>query len=283
MSKARDPNGFLLDNILSSDGKPSSEGMTPQERQGSTNKRGTGEVLVSDPGVQSLMGKGLDLEITHVPTGKTLVFAAFITSFDDKYTASWGTTEAYGRMDTMPVYQSTRRSLSLAWEVPSFSTEEAKHNFKKLGLLEKFLYPEFEAGGLGATTIKSPPLLRVKFANLIMNADNGGGLLGYVGGFNTAPDLEAGFHVEGAMMYPKVFALSMDLTVLHEHDLGWSNKKFRGGSGGFPYGVQDGTEPKASVESQDKKNAPSQVQEARNNQTLAAGGAMNPGSQAFNS
>ena len=272
MSKARDPNAFLLDNILSED-KPNNKGMTPQERNKASRrkKEKSPELLVSDPGVQSLMGKGLDLEITHVPTGKKIIFGAFITAFDDKFSSSWSTVDAYGRMDTMPVYQNTRRAISVGWDVPSYSMEEAKHNFKKLGLLEKFLYPEFESGGLGATTIKSPPLLRVKFANFIMNAENEGGLLGYVGGFNTSPDLEAGFHVEGAMMYPKVFSLSMDLTVLHEHDLGWSNNKFRGGKSGFPYGLQDGTEPQATAESQDKKNAPSQVEEARNNQTLSGG------------
>ncbi len=285
---ARDPNGLLLDDILLTDGDLKSEGLNPQQRQEISNKHKKGNKLASgelfsDPAVDALKSQGLVLEITHVPSGLPLEFAAFITGYDDKYASTWSPVDAYGRMDTMPVYQNTRRSLSLGWDVPSFSVEEAKQNFSKLSMLEKFLYPEYEPGDLGASTIKSPPLLRVKFGNLIMNAETEKGLLGYVGGFNTAPDLEMGFHIEGTKMYPKLFSLSLDLTVLHEHNLGWNRKKFRGGKAGYPYGIIDATNTSQGTETQEKdQSAPPQVQEARASTTLGSGGMMNPGDPSSN-
>ena len=268
----QDPNGFLLDDIVLSENDLKG-GITEQQRDDIRKTKLKPGQLLSDPAVDNLMNVGPVLEITHVPSGTSLTFAAFITAFDDKFSSSWSTVDAYGRMDTMPVYQNTRRAMTVGWDVPSYSLAEAKKNFSKLSILEKFLYPEYETGDLGASTIKSAPLLRMKFGNFMVNAETGQGLLGYVGGFSFTPDLEAGFHMEGAKMYPKVYSLSADFTVLHEHNLGWDkNKKFRGGKTGYPYGVQDSSNTSRGEQTQEKnQSAPSQVQEARNKATLGSG------------
>ena len=269
----QDPNGFLLDNIVLSE-EDLKGGLTEQQRDEIRKTKLKPGQLLSDPAVDNLMNQGLVLEITHVPTSNTITFPAFLTTFADNFASSWSTVDAYGRMDTMPVYQNTRRSISVAWDLPSYSVMEAKKNFTNVSLLEKFLYPEYESDNdLGASTIKSAPLLRIKFGNLIANAETGGGLLGYVAGVSTSPDLDMGFHVEGAKMYPKTFALSLEFTVLHEHNLGWNkSKKFRGGKTGYPYGLQDTSNTSRSEQVQEKnQSAPSQVQEARNNATLGSG------------
>ena len=278
----RDPNGFLSNNIVLSE-EDLKTGLTQQKREDIRKiKLAPGELL-SDPAVDNLINQGLVLEITHVPTSNTISFPAFLTTFNDNFASSWSSVDAYGRMDSMPVYQNTRRSISVAWDLPSYSVMEAKENFSKVSLLEKFLYPEYETGDLGASTIKSAPLLRIKFGNLITNAETGDGLLGYVAGVSTSPDIDAGFHVEGSKMYPKVFSLSLEFTVLHEHNLGWDkNKKFRGGKSGYPYGTQDSSNTSRGEQTQDKnQSAPTQVQEARNNVTLGSGGMMNPGGSGY--
>ena len=152
-----DPNGFLLDNIVLSQ-EDLKGGITEQQRDDIRKTRLAPGELLSDPAVDNLMNIGPILEITHVPSAQTLKFAAFITAFDDKFSSSWSTVDAYGRMDTMPVYQNTRRAISVGWDVPSFSLAEAKKNFSNLSILEKFLYPEYEGDSdLGASTIKSAP------------------------------------------------------------------------------------------------------------------------------
>ena len=234
----QDPNGFLLDNIVLSE-EDLKGGLTEQQRDDIRRTKLKPGQLLSDPAVDNLMNIGPVLEITHVPSGTSLTFG----------------------------YQNTRRAMSVGWDVPSYSLAEAKQNFSKLSILEKFLYPEYETGDLGASTIKSAPLLRMKFGNFMVNAETGQGLLGYVGGFSFTPDLDAGFHMDGAKMYPKVFSLSADFTVLHEHNLGWDkNKKFRGGKTGYPYGVQDSSNTSRSEQTQEKNQS-----EARNNATLGSG------------
>ena len=98
------------------------------------------------------------------------------------------------------------------------------------------------------------PLFRVKFGNLLQNVATGEGLLGYVNGFTFDPELEEGFYTydgqgsplkTGGIDYiPKTVRLNFELTVLHEHPLGFRKDskrgdnvyRFRGGTeGNFPY------------------------------------------------
>ena len=87
------------------------------------------------------------------------------------------------------------------------------------------------------------PLWRVKFGSLVQDAATGGPLLGYVNGITVDPMLEAGMFTTpgtGGMEYlPKTIRLNVELTVLHEHSMGWSKQGevyvFRGGQRGFPY------------------------------------------------
>ena len=121
------------------------------------------------------------------------------------------------------------------------------------------------------------PLMRIKFGNLIQDARNGGGLLGYVRGINFDPVMDAGmFMLSGDVndsarvvtarggqlttnervdifensiqksitppsYYPKAVNLSIDFTVLHEHPLGFDqDNQPRSGAGpeSYPYAVK---------------------------------------------
>ena len=111
--------------------------------------------------------------------------------------------------------------------------------------------------GINTTHISGPPLMKIRFMNLIKNsrisADTTGaaaqftGLLGYVGGFSTAPMLDVGFIEDrNGNIYPKSYQVTCTFTVLHEHDLGWDREgNFRGGAG-FPY--QSHTAPMSEAE-----------------------------------
>jgi len=204
----------------------------------------------------------LSIEITHVTTGKVVSFPAFLTEISDSYSSNWDEQPAYGRMDPLPTYQGTTRKITAAWVIPAFSEAEAERNLAKVALLEQFLYPSYASKAGGATTIKSAPLLRVKFANLIMNAKTGGGLLGYAAGFSTNPNLDQGVFISGDTITPKELSLSLDFTPLHEHELGWDGKgEFRGNlqNSGFPYGHSAG-----SATAPIQQSVPPEVQAANN-------------------
>ena len=156
-------------------------------------------------------------------------FKGFITEMSDNFQSSWETEEVYGRMDPIGTFKSTKRVITLGWTIPAASIVEAKSNFNAIKTLTSMLYPGYSAGqvevnGESFTTtnsISKPPLIRLSYANLIQAA-NGEGLLGWVDGFNVQPNLEMGFFIENKNQFPKVYTMSCNFNVLHEHDLGWS-------------------------------------------------------------
>jgi len=169
----------------------------------------------------------MKLTIKHIPTGIVVEFPAYLELFSDMYSSNWNSEDVYGRMDPIATFISTQRALSLAWNVPAESFDDAKRNIQKINRLMSFLYPLYQdSGGVGgATAINQAPLIRIKFGNLVQNAVNGDGLLGYANGFTFDPAIEFGmFHsLKGTPeYYPKTFRLNTELKVLHEHALGFT-------------------------------------------------------------
>jgi hypothetical protein len=175
--------------------------------------------------------------------------------FSDAYTSQWNAEDVYGRMDPIATFINTRRALSLAWNVPASTYDEARSNVAKVNKLFSFLYPLYENESIGgATAINQSPLLRISFGNLIRNAKNGKGLLGYVNGFTFDPALEFGMFYAytndaepgdtessdtgnllpdarpDVQYYPKTFRLNCEFNVLHEHSLGFKRSDGTGRS-----------------------------------------------------
>ena len=151
---------------------------------------------------------------THMPTGKTTDFAAILSKFDDKYTSNWDTVESYGRMDPVATFKNTQRQISFSIDVVSDDSYEAALNMERYQKLTRFLYPKYdsplagESMDGGAVTIASAPLIGIKFGNLMQDHATGGNLVGYVDGFNFAPDDEVGWW----------YAMGMDNTSLQTID-----------------------------------------------------------------
>jgi|MDTC01.3.fsa_nt_gb hypothetical protein len=190
-----------------------------------------------DSGIQQLRKDGaFDIKIAHVPTGKSVSFPAMLTSFSDGVNAQFGGDSYYGRMDTAPVYSNTTRTITIGFDIISYSEGDARNNLDQMNLLQAFLYPEYGDEHGGASTIKSPPLLRVKLANLIADAVTGEGLLCYTNTVGFDPDFAQGaFQTSAGEIIPKTYTVTLSLTILHEHNLGWnSDGTFRGGAKNFP-------------------------------------------------
>ena len=202
---------------------------------------------------RALWNEGHILEIEHVPTTYKVKFPAYLQNFSDAFTQSWNAEDAYGRMDPIAVYQNTRRAIAMSWHVPASDFAQAKENLDVINLLMSFMYPVYSAGkkqkGSGTpcvnqgSVLNMGPLVRVKFGNLISNAqDPSKGLMGYVNGFTVDINTDEGiFHdsSDGNKYYPKSVTLNFELNVLHEHPMGWVKHQnahvWRGGSKGFPY------------------------------------------------
>lgn len=212
------------------------------------------------------------IEFYHLPSNRSVQFKAFLTQFSDQYASDWNEEDVFGRMDPISVFKRTKRIISLAWNVPSASIEESILNLERVSVLLTMLYPEYEELDGGASRIKSGPLFKLRFMNLIQNVASpgltakSGGLLGKVSGFTYEPDLEQGFYDSmdpaeeasfvkfalpendsGELIFPQTIKLACEYTVLHEHPLGWHNKDPREDFDKFPYSA-----PRVNFEGSDR-------------------------------
>jgi hypothetical protein len=193
----------------------------------------------------------LFLDFYHVPTGRNVEFKAFLTSYSEAFTSTWNEEDVYGRMDDPATFQKTVRVISLGWAVIAASDEESQTNLQRCADLASILYPVYD--GHGASSLAAPPLIKLRFANLIFDVGSGkknlmapaseSGLLGKMDGFTYTPDLDAGmFQLGPGLIYPKVIEVSCSFTVKHSHPLGFDsagNKR----TAGFPYGEDDISSP----------------------------------------
>jgi len=184
-----------------------------------------------------------------------LQFPAYITAFTDSYTPTWNTKQVFGRSDPIPTYSHTSRQISISVRIPCFDETDANVNLKKLNTLIKNLYPtykvekKFHTFSQGSKIMNSPPLVRIKFANLISSAVNPfSGLLGYITSCTPTLEIEKGaFLVEPGdsqqgLILPRSYGLTISFTPLHEHTAGWTEgfggSNFDGGMN-FPYAARN--------------------------------------------
>ena len=130
-------------------------------------------------GTDSFVNKGkIYIEFFHLPSGTEVAFKGYITSYNETYNVNFEETDVYGRMDSIAIYKGTKRKISLGWTLVAETHEEAWENWRSVQTYIKMLYPSYntflhgqkQTSRFSATTLGSPPLLRVKFMNLIANA-----------------------------------------------------------------------------------------------------------------
>lgn len=86
--------------------------------------------------------------------GSEISFAAFLTDFSQNFTSEWASERVFGRNDPIATFQGTKRTISLAWDIPSATLADAQGNLKKCGDLIQFLYPGYTT--LGKSMPKKP-------------------------------------------------------------------------------------------------------------------------------
>lgn len=211
-------------------------------------------------------------------------FDAFIEQFADNWSTNFNTESVFGRMDPIYTFQNTQRRMQLSFAVPSVSLEQGIENLNKFEKLISFLYPAYDMQASGQRTMSAPPILQLRFGNLIQNpvgaqgingdgnADPKDGLLVAVNGFSMNPNLEIGFyHPHRGQFVPKVFTIDVDMGVIHRHFLGWSENEFLGGS--YPYNT-NGTPEKTDGKGSPKKNDYAENKQAIDKTTTVSTGEM---------
>ena len=178
-------------------------------------------------------------------TAPSVKFYAFITSYTENYSSDWNIQAVYGRTDPIANFRGNTRTLTLAWDIPAGTLEEAKENLQNFNELNKMIYPFYskpqgvakKADDNEASAEESPtyssnalslaksPLIRLKFANLIQEGnEKTNGLLGYITSLSWNPVIEMGMFTDAGQLYPKVVSLNVNFGVLHEYDRGFFAK-----------------------------------------------------------
>ena len=224
----------------------------------------------NDPSDAYANEKKLYLSFFHVASRKKVSFKAFVTDYGESFATQWNGEQVFGRNDPIMTFQSTKRTIRVAWDVPAASLSEAKENMRKCDLLAQFMYPAYapdrdEHGNAlpgssspgRANTLSKPPLMRIRFANLIRGTGDSadaqlGGLLAAVSSLSVAPAFgdEGFFDPDQATLYPKLIKISCDFTALHEHRMGWSGDEGNifgnPERGNFPWGLPGEPDPSLS-------------------------------------
>ena len=124
--------------------------------------------------------RGIFIEFYHLPSKQTVSFKAYVTQFADNYEVQFKKEDVYGRLDPIAIYQGTSRNIQLAWTLVAETEQEAYENLRKAQQYVQMLYPSYKNFIYGktntkkfsASTLSTPPLLKLKFMNLISKFDS---------------------------------------------------------------------------------------------------------------
>ena len=158
------------------------------------------------------------IEFHHISSRTSVSFKAFLTSFSDDYNSNWNLETVMGRMDPLPTFTNTTRTIAVDWDVPAATPAEARQNFRRVQTLNRLLHPSYQNG-----IMTGAPLFKVRMMNFIKNQNASGlsgaqqsGLIAIINGFSFNPDLDAGF-IEGTdgQIFPKNIKMSCAMNIQH--------------------------------------------------------------------
>lgn len=213
-------------------------------------------------------GTILEIIPVHVKNPPVIQFIAYLDQLSDSFKSEQTATQPFGRTDPYYIWKGGKRSIRVAFSIPSSSVTSAMDNLNNLSWFLASLYPAYKDTQL-ANSIAASPLFRVRFSNLICSSTKDGqGLLGVIQNVTVTPEVKDGFiginpknvgssfaNVEARvlkeagfdnsiregkkLLVPKFMKISFGLDVVHDHALGWdaTTGEWRGGRSGprFPY------------------------------------------------
>ena len=197
-------------------------------------------------------------------TGYSVSFPAYMKGLQDSFNPSFNAVDVFGRVDSIPVYQSTKRTIGFTLTMPAYNEQHARQILSDINTIVKNLYPSYIVPKLytksGTRIINSPPLIRVKFANLISDYTNPSrGLLGYVNGsvnITHGIDTNGVFIIENngdGVLFAKTYEMAFNLTVLHEDTPGFDENGVFIGSEQFPYQLNNSSTEFSNQQSEGEK------------------------------
>jgi len=211
--------------------------------------------------------KTFSFEPLHVKLRRTPANSKDITipvedlTIDQNFTPDYDQQHAYGRMDPIPIYKKTGRTLSITFACRAHHVIDGAggvvNNIRNINLLTQLLYPSYFKTGYTidndpVAVLGAPPFFRIKYGNYVGSysptGELGGplvqGLTGYITTFsqrlgtiakNVAFGKQGGDNTYRAL--PREIKVSFTFTVIHDQLVGWHDGQFSpwGYGNNFPY------------------------------------------------
>lgn len=213
------------------------------------------------------MSKVTKISITAKHVSKSISMDCADLSITQEFSPTWATEQAYGKMDPIATFSHTARTAKLEFVLLAKNIKEARALQSNVDKLIKFQYPRYTgatAGGIGSS-LSAPPFFDITVL--------GGKLYNTMSGYITAIGIIPGSSEEVAPLvsssknfFERKYKISLTMTVLHAHTVGYVNEAEPGGDRGFVFTSTEATS-RQSAAGPPGPPAPSNL-----SQTAAAGG-----------
>jgi len=224
-------------------------------------------------------GSLLEIIPLHIKNPPVIQFIAYISQLSDNFNLRTDSKQPYGRTEPYHIWQGNERTIRMTLGIANSSEAVALDNLNNMSWLAASVYPTYKER-MSANSVAASPLYRIRYANLVASVAGGGqGILcvldginytftvgdGYISidatGKHAALIKSAGFDQVNRsgdkLLIPKTISLGLNLSIIHDHAVGWDYEtgNWRGGQAapGFPYGFGL---------TRDTKDLPSQPPEA---------------------
>jgi hypothetical protein len=147
-----------------------------------------------------------------------LYFRAFLKtqSISETFTPEWNSDRYFGRVDQVPTYQGTVRSITLAFDVVAWATPDLKLMWQKLYKLQSMVYPTYDTKGF----MEAGPIVRMRVGDLFAAVNDGNrGIPGYISSMDFAYD-DGIWNVEEDEKVPRKVSVTLSFVVVHNGNPG---------------------------------------------------------------
>ena len=143
-----------------------------------------------------------------------LYIRAFLKSLSETLTPEWNEDRYYGRVEPVPIYKGTMRTLNLSFDMVAWGPKDLRILYKKLQKLQSMVYPLYDEQGF----LKSGPVIKLRVGDII-SAGSGLGLPGYLTAMDFNYD-KAIWNIKKDFKVPRNIEVSLGFTVLHQANPG---------------------------------------------------------------
>lgn len=125
-----------------------------------------------------LGAQGFPLTFHDLRTNEILQFGAFVDDISDGFDATYQESAAYGRVDEVMTYQSTKRNISISFFIVATNPKDHDLMWRKINKLITLVYPQYSRGRLiqkngnsfrmpFSQVITASPMIRLRFGETI--------------------------------------------------------------------------------------------------------------------